>query len=104
MQAVAEHEVAAELGTDLNPQDVHGSDEERQLSFDVGGKLPLESKFALSGALDVPGSFLKGEVVVLRVECVVSEVSFADQHDRDTDQVVGCARKHKARVLDVSVL
>ena len=91
-------------GLDLNGQDPHGSDEERQLSFDVGGKKPLQAKFSLTGALEVPGAYLKGELVTLEIQCVVSEVAFADEHDRETDQVVNCLRKHKARVLETRVV
>jgi hypothetical protein len=99
----------AALGTE--PQDVYDGDEpdvlivgSGQLSFSVGGKRPTTSGLRLvGGKLDVEGSFTKGETVVLRVEAVVGEVAFIDQVDAKTDQVVGCERRHKARIRAVSV-
>lgn len=71
-----------------------------QLSFEVGGKKPTSSKLTLTGGqIEVEGTFKKGEIVVFTVEAVVEEVGFRDQTDPKTRQVVGCARKHKARIV-----
>lgn len=100
-------------GIDPDAQDVHDGDADvdvviagsGQLSFTVGGKRPTTSGLRLvGGKLDVEGSFTKGETVALRIEAVVGEVAFIDQVDAKTDQVVGCERRHKARIRAVSVI
>ena len=74
-----------------------------QLSFDVGGKRVTSSELKLvGGKLEVEGQFEKGELVVLRLEAIVGEVAFVDSTDSKTGQVVGCARRHKARIVNVS--
>lgn len=73
-----------------------------QLSWDIGGKHPTSSSLALRGGkLDIEGEFYKGETIVLRIECRVGAVEFVDQEDRETGQAVGCARRHKARIVGV---
>lgn len=89
---------------DLGPQDVYDGDEEAtgplQLSFAVGGKQPTCSALTMiGGKLDIAESFRKGQKIVLRVELEVGEVAFKDQTDAKTGQVVGCERRHKARVV-----
>lgn len=98
-------------GIDAGAQDVYDGDADvviagsGQLSFTVGGKRPTTSGLRLvGGKLDVEGSFTKGETVALRIEAVVGEVAFIDQVDAKTDQVVGCERRHKARIRAVSVI
>lgn len=115
-------EAHAALGTganiDLGPQDVHDGDELRepdeapesasgapvQLSFGMAGKKPTTSGLRLTGGkLDIVQQFSKGQTVVLHIEAVIGEVAFIDQIDSSTGQVVGCERRHKARVVGCSV-
>lgn len=98
-------------GIDNGPQDVHagGDDDDApaggQLSFAVGGKRPTVSGLRLvGGKVDVEGSFAKGQKIVFRVEAEVGEIAFIDQHDPKTRQVIGCERRHKARIVGVNVI
>ena len=76
-----------------------------QLSLAVGGKRPTTSSLTLvGGKIDVEGQFEKGEIVVLQVECVVGEIAFKDLTDSKTNQIVGCARRHKARIVGTSII
>lgn len=99
-----------EDGIDPGPQDPHDGDDDEatgplQLSFAVGGKKPTCSALTMvGGKLDIPESFRKGQKIVLRVELEVGEVGFKDQTDPKTGQVVGCERRHKARVIGHSLL
>lgn len=96
--AVADPPAPAVFETDLV---LEGSD--GQLSFEVGGKRVTSSELKLvGGKLEVEGQFAKGERAVLRVEIEVGEVAFVDSRDGKTGQVVGCARRHKARIVNVS--
>lgn len=82
---------------------VEGSD--GQLSLAVGGRKPTTSSLTLvGGKIDVEGQFKKGEIVVVQVECVVGEIAFKDLTDSKTNQVVGCARRHKARIVGSSIV
>jgi hypothetical protein len=75
-----------------------------QLSMAVGGKRVTTASLRLGGGkVDVEGQFDKGEILVLRVEAVVGEVAFVDQTDPKTRQVTGCDRRHKARIVALSV-
>jgi hypothetical protein len=98
---------AGDDGIDVGPQDVYDGDDEvpmQQLSFQVGGKRPTSTGLRLTGGkVDVPGSFMKGSKLVLRVEVRVGEVAFVDEHDPKTGQIIGCQRRHKARILNVAV-
>lgn len=94
---------------DTGPQDVHDGDELAQsasgapvqLGFNVGGKKPTSTTLRLTGGrMDTDRVFQKGEKVQATVVLVVGEVAFADQVDSATDQVVGCERRHKARIVD----
>ena len=100
-----------ESGIDEGPQDVHDGDPEEteapnaQLTFNVGGKRPTTTSLRLTGGkLDIPGSYAKGAKLVIRVEVRVGEVAFVDEHDQQTGQVIGCERRHKARILNHAVL
>jgi hypothetical protein len=74
------------------------------LGFKVAGKQPTSAGLRLvGGKLDIEQQFLKGQKIVLRVEAEVGEIAFIDQHDPATGQVVGCERRHKARIVGVSV-
>lgn len=92
---------------DPGPQDVYDGDPDEteptgplQLSFAVGGKQPTCAALTLTGGkLDIAASFKKGQKIVMRVELEVGEVGFKDQTDPKTGQVVGCERRHKARVI-----
>jgi hypothetical protein len=77
-----------------------------QLTLNVGGgKQPTSSTLRLTGGkVDVEGGFSKGETVVVRIEAVVNEVGFKDEHDSKTGQVVGCQRNHKARITGIAVV
>lgn len=76
-----------------------------QLSLNVGGKRPTTSSLTLTGGkFDVEGQYKKGEIVVVQIEAVVGEVAFIDLTDSKTNQVVGCARRHKARIVGRTVL
>jgi hypothetical protein len=120
-QTINDHELAGEDATD--PRDaapwegdaepeqdgapapekvVLGTSE--QLSFAIGGKKPTGSKLTLTGGqLDVEGQYGKGERIRIVVEAEVQEVSFRDERDSKTGQVVGCARKHKAVIVSADV-
>jgi hypothetical protein len=75
-----------------------------QLSFGMAGKKPTTSGLRLTGGkLDIEQQFSKGQTVVLHIEAVIGEVAFIDQIDSSTGQVVGCERRHKARVVGCSV-
>jgi hypothetical protein len=77
-----------------------------QLTLSVGGgKQPTSSTLRLvGGRIEVDGQYGKGEAVVLRIEAVVNEVAFKDEHDAKTGQVVGCARNHRARITGIAVV
>lgn len=109
---------AAQSGEDGHKgSDIHDGDElegagttlpdtERAMSlgFDVGGKKPTSAGLRLvGGKLDIDRSFKKGEKIVLRIEAEVGELAFVDQRDGKTGQVIGCERRHKARIVGVSV-
>lgn len=120
--AVTEAPPATGNGLDPGPQDPHGGDEFTagdadpnrellivtgdQLTLNVGGgKQPTSATLRLvGGKIEVDGQYKKGAALVLRIEAVVNEVAFKDEHDSQTGQVVGCARNHRARVTGVSVL
>lgn len=73
-----------------------------QLSFTVGGKRPSGSSIRIvGGKVALEGQFAKGERIGLYVEVEVGEVSFVDERDAKTGQVVGCDRRHKARIAHV---
>lgn len=76
-----------------------------QLGFaGIGGKKPTDAKLTLTGGqIEVQGGFAKGEILVLRVEAVVREIDFIDKVDGKTNQVTGCTRKHKARIVSLTV-
>lgn len=100
-------------GVDLGPQDVHDGDGldagggepvVAQLSFAVGGKKPTSTALTLvGGKIEVGESFQKGQRIRLEIVAEVGEVAFVDQRDAKTGQVIGCERKHKARILSVMV-
>lgn len=109
-------EAHAALGTganiDLGPQDVHAGDEEGlpptdgplQLSMQVGGKKPTSTTLRVTGGkLDTDRVFQKGQKVHVSAVLVVGEVGFVDQTDSATGQVVGCERRHKARIVDFAI-
>lgn len=103
------HEGDDELGPDQilqNPAELVIDGSTGQLSLDVGGvKEPTTSTLRLvGGRIEVEGEFKKGDVLAVRLEAVVNEVSFKDTHDSTTGQVVACARNHRARVTGVQVL
>lgn len=111
-------DVAGSEHFDDGPQDIHGGDgldegggepsppaPGAQLSFAVGGKKPTATGLRLvGGKIDVDGSFSKGQTIEMTVIAVVGEVAFVDQVDAKTSQVVGCERRHKARIKSVTVL
>jgi hypothetical protein len=112
-------EAHAALGTDVQsdpgPQQVHDGDPDEtgdevplpglQLSFAVGGKRPTTSGLRLvGGKLDIEQVFSKGQTIELRIEAEIREVSFIDQVDAATGQVIGSERRHKAHIVGVSVL
>lgn len=71
-----------------------------QLSLTVGGKRPTGAALRIvGGRIEVNGSFDKGEVVRVELVLRVDEVSFVDDVDPQTKQVVGCERRHKARMI-----
>lgn len=113
-----ENDVAAKRGhdTEERPLDrdlvITGSG---QLGFDVGGKEPTGSSLRLTGGkIKVSASsFEKGESLTVEVKhadgetigryvAVVDEVSFKDETDSKTGQVIGCERRHKARIAGVA--
>jgi hypothetical protein len=77
-----------------------------QLTLNVGGgKQPTTSTLRLvGGKIEVDGQFAKGETIVVRIEAVVNEIGFKDQEDSKTGQVVGCERRHRARITGVAVV
>lgn len=77
-----------------------------QLTLNVGGgKQPTTSTLRLvGGKIEVDGQFEKGETVVVRIEAKVNEVGFKDQEDSKTGQVVGCERRHRARITGIAVV
>ncbi len=114
MSAPAAEKAGAEAGSNGNGThaDVGGDDEAAQaaqllgieggqLSFAVGGKKPDTSKVQLVGrSIELPnGQLNKGDeyTVVMRIR--VGSVHFDDKIDAATEQVTGCTRKHKARVV-----
>lgn len=98
---------------DLGPQDVHAGDPDETdvpqsasgapvaLTFNVGGKKPTTTTLrVMGGRLDTDRVLQKGQKVHVSMVLVVGEVAFVDQTDTATDQVVGCERRHKARIID----
>lgn len=95
--------------------DIHDGDDDGEplpdtpraisLGFKVAGKQPTSAGLRLvGGKLDIEQQFLKGQKIVLRIEAEVGEIAFVDQHDPATGQIVGCERRHKARIIGVDVL
>jgi hypothetical protein len=76
-----------------------------QLSLDVGGKKPTGGSLRLTGGkIDIPtGQFKKGQKVAVLVEASVDAIEFVDIKDPKTGQVVGCDRRHKARITSVAL-
>lgn len=75
-----------------------------QLSMQVGGKRPTGSSLRLvGGKIAVEGQFDKGQTIRLALEVQIGEVAFVDERDSKTREVVGCERRHKARIIGVSV-
>jgi ribosomal protein L21E len=73
-----------------------------QLTFHVGGREPTTSKLTVrGGAIEIDGSFDKGERVAILIEAEVREVAFRDQVDPKTGAVVGCTRKQIAHIVGV---
>lgn len=71
-----------------------------QLSFKIGGKQPTGSSLRIvGGRVEVNGEFAKGDVVRVELVLRVDEIAFVDDVDVKTRQVVGCERRHKARVI-----
>lgn len=117
-KAIAEAQNALGTGTvdgiDNAPQEPYEGDEtdseqpaqeNAQLSFSVGGKKPTTTSVRLTGGkVNIPGSYAKGSKLVLHLEVRVGEVAFVDEHDPKTNQIIGCERRHKARVLNARVL
>jgi hypothetical protein len=78
-----------------------------QLTFAVGGKKPDTSKVQLVGrSIELPGAQLeKGGEYTIQCRVRVGSVHFDDKIDSQTEQVTGCTRKHKARIVgDVHVI
>lgn len=77
-----------------------------QLSLNVGGKRPTGASIRLTGGkIDIPsGEFKKGDEVVFMVRAAVTELAFVDILDPKTHQIVGCDRRHKARIRSVELL
>ena len=78
-----------------------------QLTFAVGGKKPDVSKVQLVGrSIDLPGAQMeKGREYTIQCRVRVGSVHFDDKVNSATDEVVGCTRKHKARIIgDVRVV
>jgi hypothetical protein len=98
--------------SDPGPQDVYDGDPDEmfpetanvQLSLDAGGKKPTATQLRLiGGKLDIEQVFTKGQTIELRITATVGEVAFVDEHDKVTGQVIGCQRRHKARIDSVAV-
>lgn len=104
-QELAGPELVGDLGDDV----VSFVDEETEggqlaFTFSVGGKLPTSTMLRLMGGkIEVEGEFEKGEKIVLQVIGSVDAIEFVDIKDPKTGQVVGCERRHKARIVGVSV-
>lgn len=109
-------EVPGVDGIDTGPQDVHDGDELQepetparsasgapvQLGFTVGGKKPTGSQVRLvGGKIDVPGQYLKGQIVEFRVTVKFGELAFVDVEDKVTGQVIDCDRRQKGRIVSV---
>lgn len=76
--------------------------QQRQLTFDVGGKRPTTQGLRLvGGRIEIDETFKKDEKAVLRVEIEVNEIAFVNQRDPQTGEVVGCERRQKARIVGV---
>lgn len=76
-----------------------------QLGWTVGGKRPDTSSLRLvGGKVNVDGQYDKGQTIKLELTCEVSEVAFVDQRDSKTNQIIGCDRRHRARVVAVAVV
>jgi hypothetical protein len=106
-------EAAGEERFDDEPQDVHGGDElaedeQGQFQLVLGGKAPTTNAVRLyGGAVEVEppeGGFEKGASYVLRVEVACHKVSFTDERDQKTGQVVGCRDERGLRITGVSVI
>lgn len=71
-----------------------------QLSFSIGGKTPTgASLHIVGGRVEVNGQFKKGETIIVQMVVRVDSIAFVDEVDRQTGQVIGCERRHKARVI-----
>ncbi len=84
-----------------------GLDSAGQLSFSVGGKRPDTSKVQLVGrSIELPGAQMeKGKEYTVQMRIRVGSIHFDDKIDTQTEEVTGCTRKHKARIVgDVQVI
>ncbi len=77
-----------------------------QLSLNPGGKKPTGASLRLTGGkVDiVTGELRKGQKVTVMVQASVDAVEFVDIKDPKTQTVVGCDRRHKARITSVELL
>ena len=109
-------EAAKALGTDpesnidTEPQNVHDGDEDgapSQLAMFtelVGGKAATSNTTRLTGGkVEVDREFKKGQKIRLVITAEIGSVNFVDQRDGKTGQVIGCERRHSARILNVQV-
>lgn len=103
-EARAELDGGVDDGIDLDPQDVHDGDQLTMFEQLIGGKAATSSTTRLlGGKLDLDHEFTKGQRIVLRIEAEVSGVGYVDQHDPKTGQVVGCERRHSARITGIKL-
>lgn len=88
-------------GQDPDPQDIHGSDQQRL--FPVSGTFLSLTK---TGGLEVPDDveLQRGDVIELHVRAVVRHTGETDDVDSKTGQVVDARRVVKAAVLGHEIL
>jgi hypothetical protein len=93
---------------DPEPEEPQGPSikiEGAQLSLDVGGKKPTGASLRLTGGkVDIPtGQLRKGQKIAVLVEASVDAIEFVDIKDAKTGTIVGCDRRHKARITSVAL-
>lgn len=73
-----------------------------KLDTKVVGRTPTSSTFTLTGGkIEVGGQYQPGDVVSFVVTAIVDTVTFKDERDPKTRQVVGRARQHKGYISGI---
>lgn len=81
-------------------EDLYMEGDSTDLTTDVGGKKPTDSKLQIVGkSIEIEGQVKKGARIRAIVELEVGGVKHQDKRDGPTGQVVACTRTHYASIV-----